>query len=192
MKQKAQLQPDMMAAIQEHNALGDLQRLVKWGCRESAIMGILWGLQTGFPYRDNLTKWAGMDAKKLKELARDARDCATRLQIVNSHHLGYVMGQGEVGSLFRSLPTLLTGYAKVLEREAREGGPKRHTVRQTNKAMLVQYVSETTGQPHDEEVSALIAAVTGEQYTTDAHRVWRHSSFKPLWEPGKCPLNSPL
>jgi hypothetical protein len=185
---KEKTQPDLMTAIRDHNASGALDKLVRWGCRKSAIMGILSVLQRPFFDRDSMSKWAGMDGKKLKELARDARDCATRIQIVNSHPVGYVIGQGKGGSLLRSLPTLLTAYAEVLEREAKEAGPKRHTVLQTNKAMLVQHVVEATGQPHDEEVSALIAVAIGRhKYTTDAHKVWRHGSYKPLWEPGTMP-----
>jgi hypothetical protein len=75
--------------------------------------------------------------------------------------------------LFQGLPDWIRGYVSLLELAAKQLGRGAHFYRNMGKAILTLYVEQKTGRVHDEQVSALFAAVTDSEYSARNHVDWR-------------------
>ena len=57
---------------------------------------------------------------------------------------------------------------------------KIHSPEAFGKYLLSGYVKHITGEFHDAEVSALISSALREEYSEEAHRMWRSRNYKQL------------
>ena len=74
----------------------------------------------------------------------------------------------------RELPTLLRFFTAVCELVG-NSNPRMGIGLTATKKQITEHVKSKTGKYHDREVSALIAAVTGEQgYDAQRHKTWRY------------------
>ena len=122
--------------------------------------------------------WPGFHGnlqKKLKRSIEQIRQGASEIEQLNRTLLSalcFPFGS-EYQPGFADLPGLMRRYADAWEIARSQSGPKKHPLQALSKALIVAYVTRATGSPHDEEVSALIAAATDTLYSTDTHRQWR-------------------
>ena len=120
--------------------------------------------------------------KRLKSSIKKIRDCAGEIKTLESTKLWALMldvrSQYSPGSQFVPWSKVLESYADTWSYVISKVGPKKHPFGVNAKAMLVAHVKEATGRWHDAEVSALIAAATGNPYDADTHRQWRRENEK--------------
>lgn len=74
----------------------------------------------------------------------------------------------------KNLPTDLEKLVERLRRFHKLAEKKENFAYALARAALVRAVVHATTKPRDEEVSVLVAAVTNSDYSTEAHREWRH------------------
>ena len=115
--------------------------------------------------------------KKARGSIQQIRECAAEIRRLESTKLWelmlYVRSSHSPGAQFVPWSQALETYADTWSEVIRETGPKKHPFRAEPKAILVAYVKETTGDWHDEEVSALIDAVLDKSSDAHAHLQWR-------------------
>src|SRR5205807_4146772 len=118
--------------------------------------------------------------KKLKRTIEQIRQCASDIERLNCTSLSAVCFPfgSEYQPCFSDLPGTMRQYADAWEIARSQFGPKKRPLWALSKALIVAYVTRATGSPHDEEVSALIAAATDTSYSTDAHRQWRSENAR--------------
>jgi hypothetical protein len=145
----------------------------------------------GLP-RNTFDDQVGFDRKELKTVIRRMRTCAKdlgRLRIQNvtqTLRRGYLRSDrhdSEVRKILSNLDSMLSWQsvlpyqlqqlAAATELAAKKLQFRRRRDYDEALASLVRYVHERTGRWHDEEVSALVGAVTRREYNTEAHRRWR-------------------
>ena len=181
--------PKTEQAIKEHCADGALRKLVAAGCEERMLINGLslmrdsadldsWGDLIGqaWPgYRGDLKR-------RLKGSINKIRECAAEIKSLESTKLWALMlsvrsQYSPPDSQFLPWSQALESYADTWTQVIGVAGPQKHPFQAEVKAWLVAYVKETTDDWHDEEVSALIAAVMDKpSYDAGAHRQWRHEN----------------
>jgi hypothetical protein len=83
--------------------------------------------------------------------------------------------------MFQGIPRLLQGYVSLLDLAAKRLAGGAHFYRNMGKGILTLYVEQKTGRSHDDEVSALLAAVCdSDGYAVTNHRGWRKDHKAPL------------
>ena len=119
--------------------------------------------------------------RRLKGSIKKIRECAAEIKSLESTKLWALMLY--VRSLYSPPPPFvpwsqaLESYADTWTQVIGVTGPQKHPFQAEVKAWLVAYVEKATGSWHDEELSALIAAVMDKpSYDADAHRQWRHEN----------------
>ncbi len=176
--------PETEQAIKEHCADAAFRKLVDAGCEESTLLG---GLSL---MRDCDDSWEGLIGqaypgvgdlrKRLQISIKKIRDCAAELKRLQSTKLWaqilYTRSLHSPDSQFVPLSQWLELYADIWSEVISKTGPKTHPYQAEAKATLMAYVKERTGHWHDEEVSALIAAATGNPYEAHTHLQWRRAN----------------
>jgi len=151
-----------------------LARLVDKGCSRERILFDLGNL-----LRDtDLDTWKGLlgfNGKQTQAALRRMRKTADELERINASLMGEAVRYSHPKLQFAvTLPDAIRLFAKLWEKVARGVTPRKRILLNTVKRRLVQHVIDSTGRPHDREVSALIAAVTPQStYDEVAHRMWR-------------------
>lgn len=173
---------DVRQTLHQHIAEPALEKLIAAGCDRLRLVSSLQILFNGFGDESWGTLIAsawpdfhGNSQKKLKRGIEQIRQCASDIERLNRTFFSAVCFPfgSEHQPRFSDLPGTMRKYADAWEIASAHFGPKKRPLRAVSKALIVAYVTGATGSPHDEEVSALIAAATKTPYTTDAHRQWR-------------------
>ena len=174
-------QNDIRQAIRQHAANPSLRKLVTAGCDESQLLTWLAALQPSGAIDETWKglvgqAWPGQRGdfkKKFESSLREIRQCGALIKRLESTEFFRLFFRpGDLVLTGRALD----GYAEKLTRTLALVGPKKRPLRFLAKALLVLHVKEATGQLHDEAVSALIAAATGERYGAHAHVQWRRDN----------------
>lgn len=178
--------PETEQAIKDHCANGALCKLVTAGCEESMLIGALSMLQDySQPSWDSWEgllgqAWPGFCGdfrKKAKASIKQIRECAAEIKRLESTKLWELMVYTRSSHSPCSQVVLwshyLEFYADTWSQVISETGPKKHPFSAEPKAILVAYVWVTTGVWHDEELSALIEAVTSKPCDAHALLQWR-------------------
>jgi len=175
---------DIRRAIEQYAANSSLRKLVAAGCEESQLISGLAALQ---PSRGFDESWSGLIGqawpgsrgdlkKKFQSSIRQIRECAVEIKRLESTNLfALLFPPGSPHTLFLTARAL-EHYADRLSEAIDQVGPKKHPLRSLAKALLVAHVKGATGNWHDQHVSALIAAVTGNSYETHTHLQWRRAN----------------
>jgi hypothetical protein len=179
--------PETEQAIKDHGAdVVALRNLVSAGCKERMLINVLsmlrdysqpsWNSWEGLlgqawpGFRDDLKK-------KAKASIQQIRECAAEFKRLESTKLWELMvyerSSHSPGSQVVLCSHLLEYYADAWSQVIDNTGPKKHPFSAEPKAILVAYVWVTTGVWHDEELSALIEAVTGKSCDAHALLQWR-------------------
>ncbi len=180
--------PETEQAIKDHCAYAALRKLVAAGCEESNLLGRLSLL------RDSNDSWESLVGqaypgvrdlrKRLQSSIKTIRDCAAEIKRLESTWLWELMlmvrsqNSPVPDAQFAPWSQVLEFYAHIWSDTISKIGPKTHPFQSEAKASLVAYVKEATGRWHDEEVSELIAAATGNPYETHTHLQWRRANDK--------------
>ncbi len=164
--------------ILKHNAIPSLDALVSEGCDPVLILSVLQALRSQWPHVDNWKKLTGMTLDQTKRFIEAIRRTADGIQETHSHALGFLLIQSESTKCLTHLPTFLRRYAQQLQAATKLFGPRKHAISKVWKCHLISHVLNATGKPHDKEVSELIsAALNGQTYTADVHKVWREQNY---------------
>ena len=178
--------PETDQAIKDHYADGALRNLVSAGCKERMLINALSMLrdysQPSWDSWEGLLgqAWPGFRGdlkKKAKASIQKIRECAAEIRRLESTKLWelmvYTRSSHSPGSQVALFSHLLGDYADAWSQVIDNTGPKKHPFSAEPKAILVAYVKEKTGDWHDEELSALIEAVTGKSCDAHALLQWR-------------------
>jgi hypothetical protein len=163
--------------LEHHCALNRLESLVCLGrCDRDAVLVLLGNLSWAKKNK-SWKSFAGIDeTRDLTALARRITRLAAEIIVLNRTLMMTIYGRFMAGPGNRDLPALLIHYAAALKALPRLVGPRKHSLEEVTKCLLVAYIHFTTGDFHDEEVSALIGAVTDtDDYDEKAHARWRRS-----------------
>jgi hypothetical protein len=137
-------------------------------------------IQHRFPRTDSWQAYAGMERKALKKFVRTLRQSAAEMRVLNSKTFGLVLVNSDDTRHLAHLPERLDRYAELLEAALATYGPKKRWHSHLTRFLLTSQVITSTGRPHDEEVSALLAAVWGKSCSVQAQSQWRHENFDRL------------
>jgi hypothetical protein len=114
----------------------------------------------------------GRSAEQLKRNLSRIREAASIIENIQSSPFG-PLGATTIGSIF-STPDALREYASLIEAAQSDFGQGTEWFLNVAKARLVIHVTHWTGDSHDKEVSAIIAAMTGnESYGQENQKTWR-------------------
>ena len=160
--------------LKEHEALNDLELLVGDGCDRDQILVLLGNLAWG-QQNKNWKSFAGTDdTRHLPALAGRITHLADEIIVLNKTLMMTFYGRFMAGTGSRDLPALLIRYAGTLQALHRLVGPRKHSLEELFRCLLIAYVHAETGDFHDKEVSGLIGAVTDEaDYGEKAQARWR-------------------
>jgi hypothetical protein len=189
----ASLLEGVRSRLKRYGALPDLKALVKQGCDERHLLILLHGVANpafddSWEHAMRMTKRGGESSenarKRLKRTVQRIRAWAQEVDAINRSRLGFLIAFGDpTGVKYRQIPPLLKEFAYALELQTHVLGPKQHVGLDGAKAVLVQHVTEQTGNRHDREVSALLAAMSGRKCSIESHANWcqRHADLlKPV------------
>jgi len=178
--------PETEQAIKDHCADVALRNLVSAGCKERMLINALSMLrdysQPSWDSWEGLLgqAWPGFRGdlrKKAKASIQEIRECAAEIKRLESTKLWelmvYTRSSHSPGSQFMPWSQALETYADTWSQVISNTGPKKHPFSAEPKAILVAYIKETTGDWHDEELSALIEAVTSKPCDAHALLQWR-------------------
>jgi hypothetical protein len=159
--------------LDEWGAKGDLETLVAAGCDRKEILSILRVLASQF-VDDSWERLTGLKKKQLRSAVLKFRDCADRIEGLNSRPLMWAaIVCGPRGNPdFYKIPGLLRLYADIIEFEIENSGPKKNPLENTCKALLVDMALQC-GKPYDKAIAGLIGAALGREYDTKNHCEWR-------------------
>ena len=160
--------------IRNSTARGDFQILSDRGAQPAVLLALFTNL---YHYsRDwdcfELLTTSRLNRKKVKDTLKKIRHAADSIEslreLIYSPRLSLEVEEdllslrGKVIFFCDHIQTLLR------ERDYRQPPTWTHML-----AMLIHYIKHTTGAFHDEEVSALISAVTSQTYDATALKAWR-------------------
>ncbi len=155
-------------------ALADLESLVLKGCDQNHLRALLGNL----PWGHQNKSWKSLakmdDPRDLEALAARIARLAAKIMLLNETPMMTFFGRFMAGTASRNLPAMLIQYAAMLKALARVAGPRRHSLEEVTRCLLIAYVRVRTGGFCDAEVSGVISAVTDKpQYDAKAHQSWR-------------------
>jgi hypothetical protein len=151
-----------------------LDKLVTDGCERKEL---LFGLELVEIYmsRDRWERLAGMSLKQLNATIRQIDRMADTIDKLNSHAIFSMATflDSTADQDLRPLPGVLRRYVAILRAHQSLSGPKSKPFLNYGIANLVACVLDRTGNPHDNEVGELLAAILGPEWNTDSLKVWR-------------------
>ena len=175
--------------IEAADATSYLQKLCEAGCREEELLFRLAAI-VAWHGKDPTRKATGLTPHQLKIAPKKLRDAAKLIeQLERPWH-----PDEEIPDAVTRLTTLLKSYADGLDKWTIPNllKPSRTTLELAARCSLVAYVERATGRNHDDELSALIAAVLRKDDYFATHLtqwrskhqneidLWRHSLVNPL------------
>jgi hypothetical protein len=163
--------------LEDYAVLPHIQTLVDSGCDRNEIILFV---ELAFLADDSWKTLVDMDLKAFKGSIKEIRDCAAIIDRLNRteliYHLSIETRDAQFVGLHES-PTLaerLREYASKLDSLRHLFGPDQCLKLHAWKASIVARVIEDTKDPHDLEVSSLIAAALDDpEYSVGAHKQWR-------------------
>jgi hypothetical protein len=161
--------------LEERHALGNFQTLCAAGAEPEQVLWILSGLE-GLPELRNTFELFGWPAKELAKHLESIELTASLIEKTRSYPFGMLV-QASLLLSAQQLPEDLRAYASMARAAQGSFGHNAQWFLNIAKARLVQHVTHRTvgGQPHDKEVSGLIAAMTGsDSYDEGSQKRWRH------------------
>ncbi len=150
----------------------------------------------------------GISPRGLQKLWTQIEKTAVQIEKINKQRLISYLLTYSASELknYRELPDALLAYSQLLQRGAQSFGNRSHPFLNAVKARLTRYVVNSANGDlfekkrarhnkkkaenmwddpsancfHDKEVSALIAAMTGNDYDGSTHKTWRGKHYKRL------------
>jgi hypothetical protein len=174
--------------LRDHSALRGVKQLLACNCDRVSLLLAANMLRS--PFADDSwehalgptkLKVAGGDRlrKNVQGLVRRIQKLSDEVNRLNATPLGWKLANYPVSNRrFYQIPDLLIDYGNQLKAQIAASGPKKHPSLNAAKAMLVAYVLDVTGKPHDEEVAVMIEAMVGGCYSTETHKMWRRNHSK--------------
>ena len=175
----------LTSRIAAHSATGSLGKLVAEGCDRDTLLRSL-GFACGRPVELEYDNWftevgpqsvrtlfglGGRGFLALKERLLRAADDIESLN--HRFEFGILLTTRHL-EMFQGLPDLIRGYVSLLELGAEKLGRGAHFYRNLGKAILTSYVKRVTGHFRDQQVSALLDAVSDtDGYGAVNQRDWR-------------------
>jgi hypothetical protein len=176
-----------------------LDKLCSVGCDRRDLMWLLHPFSKEPNFKDagsfkpgigSIKSLFGISSKDLRRLINKINELATQIESVNEQpEFGALLGTRPLYPAWR-LPRTLRTYVKLLQYGARHFAANSHIFHNIAKARLTSYVESRSAEPrlkrtnyHDEEIAALISAVSGDadlHYDATAHRVWRDKHYRRL------------
>jgi hypothetical protein len=172
------------SAIKAQSAYKYVEELLNKRCDRDTLLRSI-GLACGKPVDFLLDNWFtkvgpeslknlfGLKGRNFSALLERLLRTADDVENVRRHfEFGILLTTPHL-QLFQGLPELIRGYVSLLKLASEKLGRGTHLYRNLGTAILTLYVKHQTGRFHDEQVSALLAAVRDNRYNTDSHRQWR-------------------
>jgi hypothetical protein len=158
--------------LKEQEGWTDLQELCGAGAEEEEILWLLLGCE-GLPGFKAARKVFGRPSKQLKKGLSAIEQSAQFIKKTRRHPFGILFQTAN--PLAADLPEHLRSWAAFVWAAQRDFGHRSHWFLNIAKARLVIHVKRwaQNHDPHDREVSGLIAAMTCTDYNADAQRRWR-------------------
>jgi hypothetical protein len=166
--------------LQEAGASAELQQLVDHRCDRLAILAALVALHHRDPKLDTMDFWAGQSRRQLKGLLQRLCDLAAEVESLNARPFRALLAERAGAAELVALPDILRRYAAVGQNLLDEVSDQKHVHQDMAVAILVRHVVLSTGRFHDPEVSALVAAVLGKDYSIKVHQAWRRAKYRRL------------
>lgn len=142
--------------IEAAEATNDLQKLLKAGCGEDELLFRLAAI-VAWHGKHPSRKATGLTLHQLKMVPKKLRDAAKLIEQLERAS----DENGDIPEHASHLITSLESYADTVDGSMKDIllTPPRTTLGLAARCCLVNYVEQATGRNHDEELSALIAAV---------------------------------
>lgn len=159
--------------LNEYEALADLEELCRAGAEETEVLWLLAGCD-GLPgFSDSLEAF-GWSAPQLERGLDVIEKAARVIEKMQSHPFGVLSSIAIVSC--ESIPRDLIVYAKLARAGQADFSHRSEWFLNIAKARLVAHVTHhANSEPHDKEISSLIAAMNDSDYNADAQRRWRHT-----------------
>jgi hypothetical protein len=168
---------EVQRVLVDNAADPQLESLVHAGCDRARLMA---ALELAFLTDESWETLVGMDLRQFKVAVTQIKDCADTIDRLNRSELIYRAAIYLYDPCFAgvgqppTLPVRLREYAKAVESLREKLGPGHKIWLHVWKAQLVAIVLEATSDPHDREVSAIIAAMLNSpRYSEKTHQAWR-------------------
>ena len=157
------------------NAAEDSFKKLTKGCEPQELLWLLTACSVNpEPEPDRVSLIMGSDRRQLKAIVQEFRECAARIDSINSAIVGQIFRTVNL-PLPYELPTGLREFAALTEFVA----PLRwETYLTVAKKQLIHYVKQKTGSYHDKWVAELIATATDrDDYDPKTHSEWRRRNL---------------
>jgi hypothetical protein len=126
------------------------------------------------PEPDRVSLIMGSNTRQLKAIVKEFRQCAARIDSINSAIVGQIFSAAKLRLPYR-LPAELREFATLADFVARLNWNTYWTVA---KKQLIYYVKQKTGQYHDKRVAEFVATVTDrDYYDQKTHSKWREDNL---------------
>jgi hypothetical protein len=160
------------ARVKAGGGFADFNSLWKEGCDREEL---LWLLVSCRDTIVNIRNVFGQLGPSLSQNLKKIRRCADFVERLNCTLFGALAKATPGGTQLKYLPETLRKLAELAENAKREFKNAKWFLR-IAKVRLTDHVifKCRNGEPHDKQVSGLIAAVTGKDYSEDAQRRFRH------------------
>jgi len=178
---------DVELILKKYGAMNDFQKLIRKGVDRTELLRALSWRYLAKATWENLT---GTSRQGFMRALRDVRSGADAIDRLARGQLDFhlfaerCVAQGMTPIDTTEIAQLLREYASQLELHSKIYGPKRKWGSHSWKAYVVAIVWESTGQPWDLQVAAIISAVQNgkKAYQVHAHEEWRrkHSELIEL------------
>jgi hypothetical protein len=166
--------PDLIKQrLKENEGLADFEKLCEAGAEGDELLWLLAGCQ-GLSGFTRMLEVFGWSAPQLRKGLATIEKAASVIQKMQHRPFGLLARYADSISA-SGLDKNLRSYVALARAARSDFGHRSDWFLNIAKARLVIHVSHRTKQdPHDKEVSGLIAAVTATDYNADAQRRWRH------------------
>ena len=160
--------------IKDAVANDSFEKLCAEKCEAQELLWLLAACSVGpGPEPERLSLIMGSNSRKLKAFGKKFRECAARIDSINSAIVGQIFRTAKLRLPFR-LPVELREFAALTEFVAPLQWQTYLTVA---KKQLIYYVKQKTGHYHDEWVAELIAAAEDrDDYDPKTHGEWRRNN----------------
>jgi hypothetical protein len=161
------------ARIRDGNGLPNLRNLCDVGCECEELLWLLAGC-CGQAIILNTQQIFSRDAKSLNRNLQEIRNCADLVANLDRSLFGALLRGTPSSATFQFVPENLRTMADLAE-AAKRDFKNAEWFLGIAKVRITDHVTYKTcsGDPHDNEVSGLIAAASGKEYNSDAHRRFR-------------------
>jgi hypothetical protein len=157
--------------LKDNEGLKDFEKLCDAGSEADELLWLLAGCE-GLPGFINAEEVFGWSASELRKGLAALEKAANVIEKMDLRPFGLLVRHANVTF---NLDKRLRSYLRFARAAQSDFGHGSEWFLNIAKARLVLHViHRTAGEPHDNEVSGLIAAVTKTEYNADAQKRWRH------------------